>query len=265
MRRDALLILYISFFIFVGFGQAPRVMTVLPVDSAITDVRMFPPGDPSFQEFINKKIPTDELPVFQPILPYSVVLQNASAKPILGFCVRFDIVDSDGHQTFMSQWGGFSAGDVALPPGVQAWISAESGYNASAVHSKIRFGLVHQPGFYGSARSVAVSLDSVLLADGTLSGPDKQGMFNVFASRLRADKLLTQAVLGLKANSGGLQQFLTTQIASDARGDDGTKETRRRVGELQRVMRKEGADAAVAKASSLLSAASSINLHRIGQ
>jgi hypothetical protein len=260
--------------VYFGIAHAQTRMTVLPLDPSISGVSVFGPNDPSFQAFFNSKVQPDELPAFQPIVPYSVVVRNDSAKPVLGFYLQFAVLDSNGHPFYMGQRRGYRVGDVALAPGAETWIAIDGVYSAmfdAVPGSKWRiaftagtgsFPAERPPAYYSSARSVTVSLDSVLSADGTLSGPDRVGTATTFAAWLRGDMALAQTVMGFKSDSVGLEQYLDSQAELRPRPDQEFREILRRAIELRGTLKRKGLDATLAQASSLYSAASSVNLHR---
>jgi hypothetical protein len=260
--------------LFFRFASAQTTLSVLPLDSSIRDVSMFGPTDPSFIAYFTSRIQPAEMPAFQPILPYSVVIRNGSDKAILGFCLQFDTVDSKGTPLPFAQCRGYRAEDVAVTPGAETWIAVDSVYSfmfdapadsktRAAFIAGTRFPAQHPPEFYRSAKSVQVSLDSVLFADGTLEGPDRRETAVRFASDLGADIALAQAVLSFKNDSAGLQQFVRMQATLGPSGLDETKrEMRRRSSLIARTLKKEGTDAAMAAASRLYNAASVVKIHR---
>jgi hypothetical protein len=248
-------------------------MTIVPVDSAISGVAMFGPDEPSFEAYIGSRITPEQSAAFQAILPYSVVLQNTSAQPILGYLVQFSIVGSDGRPFFMGQIGGYVEGQTALAPNAAKWIAVDGIYSsilnlpntptfARFMAGKIPMHQERPPSYYNSAQSVSVSLDSVLLVDGTLSGPDHQGMASKFTLSLQGDIAIAQAILGFKNDPAGLQQYLDVQGGLNPDGDLAKREMGRRARMTAATLKRKGLDAALAEASDLYNTATTLHVHK---
>jgi hypothetical protein len=75
-----------------------------------------------------------------------------------------------------------------------------------------------------SAKSIVISLDSVLFSDGTLAGPDTRNNFVQYSERLAADREFAAAVLSYQSGSvSGLQSYLDSEAILDRAGGLGSQ------------------------------------------
>jgi hypothetical protein len=237
-------------------------------------ISLIGPSDSSFLPTVTTMIDPSELPAFQPILPFSVVVHNGSSKDLIGICVAFEIVDATGKHGFLSQ-----SFETIPPAGVRhpilaaggsLFVSPERGYSYIAVHSNFGAGLTHPMTFYTSAASIKTSLDSVIFTDGTFVGPDTQSKFAQYTGRLAADRDFANAVLSYKGGAvASLKTFLDGEAVrshnlspSQAYQYEYTKERSVRARNSQQTLAKKGFDAVISNALELSSDASQVNLHK---
>jgi hypothetical protein len=71
---------------------------------------------------------------------------------------------------------------------------------------------------YTRAKSVAISLDSVVFDDGTMAGPDAQNNFVSYSATLAADRDFAAAVLAVQSGPAAALQGCLDSFASRQRG-----------------------------------------------
>jgi hypothetical protein len=204
-----------------GLGRAEPSITLSQPEPALSGVSVIGSMDAQFRPAIAELIPSADLVTYEPILPYSVVIKNNTQRPIMGVCVRFDIVDSTGHHTAMVQQSGYLRAKALIPPTGEVFVAIEGGYSLTAARSQLRMGLAHPLEFYNNARNINITLDSVLFTDGTLLGPDRQNTFARYTAQTQADKTLAEGVLTSQAGGlQALQQYLDSKATLLPVGDD---------------------------------------------
>ena len=108
-----------------------------------------------------------------------------------------------------------------------------------------------------------MSLDSVLFADGTLAGPDRSGMGELYAARLQGDMSLARAVLAFKGDEAGLTQYLEGQATAKPVADRAIREMRIRAIQIQHALKRRTLEAELAVVAELYNTAASITVHRV--
>jgi hypothetical protein len=264
--------LLIALVILTVSAYSQTALTLVPMPPGASGVSVAGPDDPGFKAYVNSKVAPEQMAPFQAILPYSVIVRNDSAQPILGYYVLYQVVDAEGRSFNRGNMGGYVAGQVALAPGAATWLPIDGVYGSMLnfpntksftrfVNGEIAPRQSRPISYYTSAKSVSVTLDSVLLADGTIAGPDSVQMASRFNSFLQGDIALSRAVLGFKNDLGGLQQYLDVQSAMNPEGDYENREMGRQARLIAAILKRNGLDAALASATSLYNAASSLHLH----
>ncbi len=262
----------ILFIAFITASAQPR-LSLAPLDASLAGITIVGPNDPTYPNAVASLIPTSDLPAYTPILPYSIVLQNNTGRPLLGFCVVFEIVNNAGHSGLMlHRFENMPpAGKTILDADKSMFISIERGYTNAALHSRLSFGMSHPQAFYDNAKSITFSLDSALLPDGTIIGPDRQGTFNYYTALLTADRDISAAVLGYRSHPADLTTYLDATAAQDhstapdSPGDyhyHYIHELSSIARRLRQQLAKRGVDSVFSNAAGVSTDAASINVHR---
>lgn len=258
-------------------GAQPSVV-VTPVSDSLSRIVLVGPSDPAFLPAVQALIRTAKFPSYQPALPYSVLVQNDTSRPILDVCVIFDVTQVNGKKdgSLATGWGNIppSAGTVSLlVPGAQLLASAVRGYSYTTPHrNPPPADLAARLAELTSASSIVISLDSVLFADGTLAGPDTRNNFVRYSQRLAADRDFAAAVLSYQSGSvSGLQSYLDSESVLDRASGLGSQRDyihtlASNARDLKRILDKPapkgGAAQVFASATVLANNAASLTLHK---
>lgn len=273
MRRGRLaLLLLIS-----GMLYARPNVVVAPLDPSIpAGVALVSQTNPSFEPLFNGLVVSELLrPLFQPILPYSIIVKNNSASPICAVDISVETVDEQGRHSSGVRFMEINPdGRFALPLGGSMFFSVDGTYTQAAWNLRSKASAPMPPGFYtqaqdvpavyGSARSITFALDGVLFADGRFAGPDTGHSFEKYSDELAALLSLGKTILGFQGQgTGDLQAYLTALVwpsHSPVSGYD--RQIQRFAGGLDGLLRQKGPDAVFRAAQSELKRAAGLPIHR---
>jgi len=210
--------------------QAQPSVVVTPVSDSLSGIVLVSPSDPAFLPAVQALIGAANFPFYEPVLPYSVLVQNDTSRPIIDVCVIFDVTQVNGKKdgSLASGWGNIPPSAGAAPmlgPGAQILVSAVRGYAYTTPRrNPPPADLAARLAELTSAASIVISLDSVLFADGTLAGPDTRNNFVQYSQRLAADRDFASAVLSYQSGSvSGLQSYLDSEAVLDRSGGMGSQ------------------------------------------
>ena len=249
----------------------PKV-TIAPLDPSLASViTVVDPSDPAFQSAVANALPSDAIPTFERVLPYSVVIRNNTSMPVVSVIFYVDIVDEHGRTSRNMQGSGNipPANDFLVAAGQAMLMTADSRYSAAAVHfSNQRSVTKELPQRsleqYGSAASVTFVIDSVLFADGRFVGPDKAGAFAGWSSRLVNEAAIARAVLALQGRSTeDLQSYLADVVATPRASTNGFDiSPAKEAASYQRLLKAKGPESVLANAKDMLQRATDFSIHR---
>jgi hypothetical protein len=256
----------------------PKVI-LAPLDASFAPaLTAVDPSDPSFHASIENLIPPAVLPVFTPILPYSIVVRNHSSIPVVAFVAYVDIVDAQGQSSSEMQASGnippYDKNDFLLAPGKEMLFTADRQYGGEAIRLT-RQGIM-QPDArleqlaqrplerYASAASITFTLDSVVFADGRFVGPDKPHAFGGLAGRIATEAKFARAVLAFQGHKPDeiLQYLATAANALEPHQSDGSVTTGQLARQYLLVFKEKGPKAVLDRAANDLDRATAFSIHR---
>jgi hypothetical protein len=259
--------------------EAQPKITLTPLDGSFApDLTAVVPSDPSFQASIENMIPAAVLPVFKPILPYSIVVRNHSSLPVVAFVAYVDIVDAEGRSNSEMQASGnippYDKNDILLAPGKEMLFTADRQYGGEAIRL-VRQGITRPDARleqlaqrplerYASAASITFTLDSVVFADGKFVGPDKPHAFGGLASRVATEAKFARAVLAFQGHKPDeiLQYLATAASALEPHQSDGSVTTAQLARQYLLVFKEKGPKAVLDRAATDLERATAFSIHR---
>lgn len=190
---------WIVFIAFLPSALAQLTVTVSPVPDSLAGITVIGPGNPVYLPAVQALIGAAQYPAYQPMLPYSVLVRNDSARPIVDVCAVFVVA-----QFSLYQNGSFAEcpGNVPplehrqlLAPGSAILLSAVPHYDYLQPRPKPPLAANPQRvAQVTGAKSIVFTLDSAIFADGTIAGPDTQNNFESFSAQLAADRDFAAAV-----------------------------------------------------------------------
>jgi len=82
-----------------GVSYAQPKVVIAPLDKSIPPgVTILSQSDASFEPLFDGLVVSELLrPLFRPILPYSIIVQNNSTVPICAVDISVEVVDAQGH------------------------------------------------------------------------------------------------------------------------------------------------------------------------
>jgi hypothetical protein len=259
--------------------EAQPKVTLAPLDGSFAPaLTAAVPSDLSFQASIENLIPPAVLPVFKPILPYSIVVTNHSSIPVVAFIAYVDIVDAEGHSSNEMQATGnippYDKNDFLLAPGKEMLFIADRQYGGEAIRL-IRQGITRPDARleqlaklplerYASAASITFTLDSVVFADGRFVGPDKPHAFGGLASRIATEAKFARAVLAFQGHKPDeiLEYLATAASALEPHQSDGSVTTAQLARQYLLVFKEKGPKAVIERAATDLDRATAFSIHR---
>jgi hypothetical protein len=169
------------------------------------------------------------LPQLAVALPFSVFIVNNSNRGAIATTVRYEVVKKNG-QTRSSSCELHSLGlnassrsqlapasvRIVTPENTVTTMFAGSFATLPTLSIELQDRLAQAVGLLNESRSVTIVLDSVVLSDGLLIGPDKTNVLQRFNDFLQAQRDLVTEFLGLvngAVNDGTLKGWLQTNAS----------------------------------------------------
>jgi hypothetical protein len=253
--------------------SAQPLVTVTSVGDSLSGVTLIGASDPVYLPAVSALIGTSALPPYEPMLPFSVLVRNDTAHPLIGLSVIFDVTQFNGKKD-----GGMVMCPDNIPPGdSRPLLAAGAQLLASPVSQYIYIKPRHTPPValppqrlaeYTDAKSLVISLDSVVFANGTMAGPDTRNNFVFYSAKLAADRDFAAEILALQSGSVAVLQSYLDNVAS-RRGVGSPpynlEYNRRQASDargLQMALAKHGAEDVFSEAKSMAQDAAAFTLHR---
>jgi hypothetical protein len=253
--------------------SAQPLVTVASVSDSLSGITLIGASDPVYLPAVSALIGASALPPYEPMLPFSVLVRNDTARPLIGLCVIFDVTQFNGMKD-----GGMVMCSNNIPPGnSRPLLAAGVQLLASPVSQYIYIKPRHTPpaalpperlAEYTAAKSLVISLDSVVFADGTMAGPDTRNNFVSHSAKLAADRDFSAAVLALQSSPAAQLKNYLENVASRPRAGPPSydSEYNRTLAShartLQRVLANHGAEDVFSAAESMAQDAATFTLHR---
>jgi len=246
------------------FLAAAPGLTLAPLDPGLSGLTVLLPNDPGFQGAVESIAAASHRTIYAPALPYSFVLRNDSAKPIIELTIA---TSTDGHIN-----GGFSEATNSpkdtplLAPGQQRVFLAMGG-GGTLAGSSINSGVQRSVSLMAAATTVVVSVDAVLFADGVFAGPDVTAQLPRAQARLTANATVAGAILGYQSgyktgDTAPLEQYLSGLSHSTGLSSDYQRELRM-VGTMYAgTLRRHGSDEMFQLASDIAQGTAGFVIHR---
>lgn len=220
-------------------GQALSLPTSYEVDPSFqaAGFKITTPLDPGFYDAVRSHAPEYVVSAVQSLLPFSFLIENQGKAPVVSVILRYRKTNRLGRTVFSTfrllspgGSGGASAIDVGrkrvmLPSGPLSALLGEPKPFASVEVASLRIAAEAQ--FRAdSTRDVVASVDSLVLADGRLVGPDRTDLLREADDFDQAAAYVVGEVRKIFAQGGdraAIQRFAELQIATAPKlPDDGS-------------------------------------------
>lgn len=162
-------------------------------------IQLITPGDPGFLGELLQMSTASDVEILRPVLPYSIVIKNASGDDVISVVIRFQIEDQGGGATQWStmQYQAMASRDgFMLARGKSFFVSPVRGVlNRAVTHGKLRSiprvelsAMIDRAvSTFVKRKPVRVVLDSVLFEDGGFIGKDVTNRFAMHSGEFRAE------------------------------------------------------------------------------
>ncbi len=186
--------------------------------AALGNVRLITPDQKEFQVELSRLAGASALRALGGLVPYCVIGRNDSGQPVIAVSVRYDITEVSGrryHWDFRRE--GLTARMGRLLPGASYLITPSSKVEALLGRrptgtAEIEAAATEAERDLRALKTVAISLDSAVLADGLLVGPDRSGSYRLFGEWLRAqDDLIRELDNASSKTDPDLERLLSSK------------------------------------------------------
>ncbi|MDQ1470543.1 MAG: hypothetical protein QOJ99_2023 [Bryobacterales bacterium] len=178
-------------------------MKVTP--SAVEGVNIYGPDAPEFESALVKILGRAPKELLVPALPFSVIVENASARAICLLGVRFDMTGPKARQYSVLHYADTLRNPEKgeLRPGTKRFVCAEPAYTSLVIRGEVVADTRGRMNLDNLRRMLHIraSLDCIAFDDGTFYGPDSQGGLERFARESAAEAALLAEVLDLQSAS----------------------------------------------------------------
>jgi hypothetical protein len=249
----------------------PKV-TITPLNPSLASVvAVVDPSEPAFQDAVADALPSDAIPTFERVLPYSIVIRNNASIPVVSVIFYVDIVDGHGRASRDMQGSGDipPASDFLVASGKAMLMTVDSRYTAAAVHFGKNRGVMKELPQrpikqYDSAMSITFVVDSVMFADGRFVGPDKAGALAGWMSRLANEAAVARAVLAYRGKTAeDLHGYLASVVATPRPSANAFDVSpAKEAGSYERLLKDKGLESVFANARNMLQRATDFSIHR---
>jgi hypothetical protein len=201
-------------------------MKVLP--SSVAEVAIHGPDSPAFSDGLIAILGRAPRELLQPALPFSVIVENNSARTITLMGVRFDMLGTRAKQYSVVHYADTlrNPQKADFRPGVKRFVCAEPDYTALVIRGDVSAttrGRMNLDNLRRMLRMQA-SLDCIAFDDGEFRGPDSQNAFGRFAREREIEGALLAEVLAM---DGGPSDAIETQLVQAVQ--DPAEKARRQV------------------------------------
>jgi hypothetical protein len=185
----------------------PRI-SLKPLDLSLAGITVIAPNDPTFQTAVSGLIEPADMPAFQSMLQYSIIVRNGTAKSLLGICVNFEVGKHGKSEDSANIFANFLASRRPLvAAGKMLVFAVEEGAKFLSKNSRANVttaGAIVGKGFFDSAQAIEISVDSAIFEDGAFVGPDKRNTFERWSAELTGMRTVAGAVAAYRSQGGEL-------------------------------------------------------------
>jgi hypothetical protein len=178
-------------------------MKVTP--SGIEGVNIYGPDCPEFEPALIEILGRAPKELLLPSLPFSVIVENASARAISLLGVRFDMTGPKAKQYSVLHYADTlrNPEKAELRPGSRRFVCAEPAYTSLVIRGEVVPETRGRMNLDNLRRMLQIraSLDCVAFDDGMFHGPDSQGGLERLTRERAAESALLVEVLDLQSAS----------------------------------------------------------------
>lgn len=183
-------------------------------------VRVLPSGNPGFDRALEGfpgRIPA----AFKDVLPYCLIVQNRTSRPIMSFTVRIEFLNPEGKPIYHEFTTGNAPADdprSSLQPGRSRFVCPEPRINSvvnmgvalpAAIEGDLAARVKERLAMYAHQKQpIRIVLDSAVFTDGELVGPDASRMENRLNSMRQAEDDVVREISAARFDPGAIRAYL---------------------------------------------------------
>jgi hypothetical protein len=172
-------------------------------ESTVKCVKMFGPDAPEFETHLVEILGRAPRELLRAALPFSVIVENASDRPVALLGVRFDMVGPKAKTYSVVHYADTlrNPEKADLGPGAIRFICAEPAYTSLVLRGEVVANTRGRMNLDNLRRMLQIraTLDCVAFDDGAFHGPDTQGAFGRIMDEREAELALLGEVARLEA------------------------------------------------------------------
>ena len=172
-------------------------------ESSIAGVRLYGPDAPDFEPALARILGRSPRELLRPALPFSVIVENCSERPIALLGVRFDMLGDRAKQPSVVHYADTlrNPEKADFLPGTCRFICAEPAYTSLVIHGETVPNTRGRMNLDNLKRmlQITASLDCIAFDDGTFRGPDSQKAFARFLHERETERALLAQVLAMES------------------------------------------------------------------
>ncbi len=191
-------------------------MKVVP--SAVPEVALHGPDSPAFNDGL-AAMPERTRELLRPAIPFSIIVENNSARTISLLGVLFGMVGPRAKKYSVVHYADTlrNPQQADFRPGTRRFVCAEPAYTALAIRSGVTANARDRMNLDNLRKMLQLraSLDCVAFDDGQFSGPDSRGAFARLAREREVEGALLAEVLAMETEPVSAIEAVLAQAVQD--------------------------------------------------
>lgn len=192
-------------------------MKVLP--SAVAEVAVHGPDSPAFNDALADILGQTTRELLQPAIPFSVIVENNSARSISLLGVRFDMVGPNAKPCSVVHYADTlrNPDRADFRPGTRRFVCAEPAYTELSIRGGAAANTRGQMNLENLRRmlDLRASLDCIAFDDGKFAGPDSHGAFARLARERELEGVMLAEVLAMDGEPPSTIEAVLVQALHD--------------------------------------------------
>jgi hypothetical protein len=189
------------------------------VPSSVPEIAVHGPDSPAFNDGLVAILGRAPRQLLQPAIPFSVIVENNSARTIALMGVRFDMVGPRAKHYSVLHYADTlrNPQKADFRPGAKRFVCAEPAYTALVIRDDVAADTRGRMNLENLRRMLEIraSLDCVAFEDGEFKGPDSQGAFGRFAREREIEAALIAEVIGMESEPVGAIEAVLVRAVQD--------------------------------------------------
>ena len=190
------------------------------LESTIEGVRLYGMDSPEFEPALLELVGRAPLPLLRPAVPYSVIIENNSDRPVALLGIRFDMTAQKGKQVSVVHYADSlrNPEKADFRPGTKRFICAEPAYTSLVIRGEVVPNTRGRMNLDNLKRMLHIkaSLDCAAFDDGRFLGPDSQNALARFARERESELALLEQARQIAAEPIATIEALLFEAVQDS-------------------------------------------------